>query len=119
MARCRASWARARLALVFTHLIENGLKFNRYHRPCVEVSHLEDGSYWRIDITDNGIGIDPSEHEKIFELFYRIHDPDQFPGSGTGLNIARRIIADHRGTIKVTPSPDGGTRLQSIWMARD
>ena len=101
---------RARIALVFKHLIENGLKFNRYIMPCVEVSARDDNLFWHIEVTDNGIGIPPSEQENVFDLFYRLHEPDQFSGSGTGLNIARRIIDDHRGEITIHEAPHGGTR---------
>ena len=79
--------------------------------PCVEVSARDDNLFWNIEETDNGIGIPPSEQENVFDLFYRLHEPDQFSGSGTGLNIARRIIDDHRGEITIHEAPHGGTRV--------
>ncbi len=100
---------RSRLLLVFEHLVDNGLKFNRHAVPTVELSCRDDGVHWSIDISDNGIGIDPKEHERIFELFQRLHPQEDFAGSGTGLNIARRIVADHRGHINVAPVDGGGT----------
>ena len=78
-----------------------------YAVPTVELAQTT--VYTGIEASDNGIGIDPSEHERIFGLFERLHSPDEFPGSGTGLNIARRIVADHRGRIEVSGTSGGGT----------
>jgi signal transduction histidine kinase len=100
---------RSRLLLVFEHLVDNGLKFNRHSVPTVELSCRDDGLHWMVDVSDNGIGIDSADHERIFELFQRLHPQDEFSGSGTGLNIARRIADDHRGRIEVTPVEGGGT----------
>ena len=109
---------RKRLTLVFEHLIENGLKFNQHAVPCVEVACHDLDFEYRIDFTDNGIGIPMQEHEKVFELFYRLNPPEDYAGSGTGLNIARRIIADHRGRIDVESIVGGGTRL-SVYLPKD
>ena len=109
---------RARLTLVFDHLAENGLKFNRHAVPCVEVSYGDDGLEHRIEFTDNGIGIPAADSERVFELFSRLNPQDEFPGSGTGLNIARRIVADHRGRISVEAIDSGGTRI-SVHLPKD
>jgi len=109
---------KARLTLVFDHLVENGLKFNQHTVPCVEFSVLDTGIEYRLDVTDNGIGIPPSEHENIFALFAKLHPNEVYPGSGTGLNIARRIVADHRGRIDVSSVDGGGTRF-SIFLPKD
>ena len=102
----------------FEHLIENGLKFNQHAVPCVEVSSHDLGFEYRIDFSDNGIGIPTSEHEKVFDLFYRLNPPEDYAGSGTGLNIARRIVADHRGRIQVESIAGGGTRV-SVHLPKD
>ena len=86
--------------------------------PTAELSCRDDGLHWRIEVSDNGIGIDPSDHERIFELFERVHSQDEFPGSGTGLNIARRIVADHRGRIEVAEMGGGGTTF-SVFLPKD
>ena len=109
---------KARLTLVFDHLVENGLKFNRHAVPCVEISVLDLGLEYRIDATDNGIGVPSEERENIFALFARLNEDGEFPGNGTGLNISRRIVADHRGRIEVEGSEGGGTRF-SVFLPKD
>jgi signal transduction histidine kinase len=78
--------------LVFGNLISNGLKFNHSPRPKVEVTVAEVGPFWEVSVRDNGIGIEPRYRDQIFELFFRLNPRDEFDGSGTGLNLARRII---------------------------
>ena len=102
---------RVRLNLLFTNLISNGLKFNRSPRPRVEVDWTDLGSYWEITVTDNGIGIEPRYHEHIFDLFFRLNSKDEFDGTGTGLNLARRIVEEHRGTINVESEAGKGSRF--------
>lgn len=92
---------RAQLVMLFDNLIVNGLKFNRSDPPTVSITCVDDVLDWRIEVTDNGIGIAPDNHQQIFELFSRLHRHHEFAGTGTGLNLARRIVEDHRGTISV------------------
>lgn len=99
---------RARLMLVFDNLIDNGLKFNRSAEPRVVVRCHDGMLTWRFDVTDNGIGIEPRFHDRIFELFARLNQQDEFAGNGTGLNLARRIVEEHRGQLAVGAHPDGG-----------
>ncbi len=100
---------RQRLLLVFVNLVTNGLKFNESRPPRVEVRYEDLGVYWEFKVIDNGIGIDPRYHQQIFELFGRLHHQGQFAGSGTGLNLARRIIEEHRGTLSVDSAPGTGS----------
>jgi signal transduction histidine kinase len=100
---------RQRLLLVFVNLITNGLKFNESRPPRVEIRYEDLGVYWEFKVIDNGIGIDPRYHQQIFELFSRLHHQGQFAGSGTGLNLARRIIEEHRGTLSVDSAPGRGS----------
>ena len=109
---------RARLTLLFQHLADNALKFNQHSVPCVEISCHNEGVEYRIDFVDNGIGVPDKDTERIFELFSRLNDEDEYEGSGTGLNIARRIVADHRGRIEVSSVQGGGTRF-SVYLPRD
>ena len=100
---------RARLLIVFEHLFDNGLKFNRSAEPRIDISFVDDILDWRIDVEDNGIGIEAQYREHVFELFTRLNQQDEFPGNGTGLNLARRIVASHRGRIEVGGTDAGGT----------
>jgi signal transduction histidine kinase len=74
------------------NLISNGLKFNHSPRPKVEVTVAEVGPFWEVSVRDNGIGIEPRYRDQIFELFFRLNPRDEFDGSGTGLNLARRSV---------------------------
>lgn len=102
---------RAQIAMLFDNLIVNGLKYNRAARPRVEVSVADDVLDWQITVRDNGIGIDPAAREAVFELFHRLHRQAEFPGTGTGLTLARRVVEDHRGTIRIDTNPEGGTDI--------
>ncbi len=108
---------RARLLIVFDHLFDNGLKFNRAQAPRIDVRFTDDMLDWRIDVDDNGIGIVPKYREHVFELFTRLNQQDEFPGNGTGLNLARRIVASHRGRIEISDGPGGVTRF-SIYLPK-
>lgn len=102
---------RVRLSLVFTNLISNGLKFNRSARPRVEITFEDLGTVFEFAVSDNGIGIDSRYHDHIFDLFSRLHAKDEYDGMGTGLNLARRIIEEHRGQINVESKPGLGSRF--------
>lgn len=102
---------RVRLNLLFTNLISNGLKFNRSPRPRVEVEWADLDNVWEFTVTDNGIGIDPRYHDHIFDLFFRLNSKDEFDGTGTGLNLCRRIVEEHRGTIGLESEGGKGCRF--------
>lgn len=102
---------RERLLLVFVNLMTNGLKFNQSAHPKITVTFEDLGVYWQFDVSDNGIGIDPRYHEQIFELFSRLNHIDEYAGTGTGLNLARRIVEEHRGTLTVDSEPGEGTHF--------
>lgn len=102
---------RLQLVMLFDNLIDNGLKFNRNVPAVVRVRCLDEGPDWRIEVEDNGIGIEARYHQQVFELFRRLNHQDDFPGAGTGLNLVRRIVEDHRGTITVQSAPDEGCRI--------
>jgi signal transduction histidine kinase len=102
---------RAQIGMLFDNLIANGLKFNQSAEPTVQVLVEDDLLDWRIIVRDNGIGIDPAHREEIFDLFRRLHRHSDYPGTGTGLTLARRVVEDHRGTITVEDAPDEGTQV--------
>ena len=100
---------RAQVVLLFDNLIDNGLKFNRSPNPLVEVSWADEGVFWRFEVTDNGIGIDAAQRDQVFELFTRLNAGTEFPGTGTGLNLARRIAVEQRGSLALRSTPGEGT----------
>jgi PAS domain S-box-containing protein len=98
------------LRQLFQNLIGNGIKFRRPEEPPrVEVTAERHGRTWRFRVSDNGIGIDPRHAERIFSVFKRLHGRDEYPGSGIGLSICKRIVERHHGRIAVEASPSGGS----------
>lgn len=96
-----------RLRQLFTNLISNALKYSKHDTPpIIDVSASEEDENIVIKIKDNGIGFEEQYREKIFGLFERLHTRDQFPGTGIGLSICKRIVELHNGTIKADSVPN-------------
>ena len=94
---------------VFQNLIANGIKFNDKKSPKIEISVKEDENGWIFSVGDNGIGIAPEYQAQIFEIFKRLHDRDEYPGTGIGLAICQKIIERHGGKICVESSKGNGS----------
>jgi PAS domain S-box-containing protein len=97
------------LRQLFQNLIGNGIKFRADDPPRVEVTAERQGNAWLFRVSDNGIGIDPRHVERIFSVFKRLHGRDEYPGSGIGLSICKRIVERHHGRISVERGPAGGS----------
>lgn len=89
------------LNLVLTNLIQNGIKYNKSEIPTIKIQYSQDSEYHAIRILDNGVGIEPEYHSKIFDLFYRLPFSDTTKGSGLGLAIVKSIMERLGGTIEV------------------
>jgi len=87
------------LGQVFQNLINNAIKFHSELPPRVEVSAEAKGGEWQFSVKDNGIGMEMENAERIFEMFQRLHDRQQYEGTGIGLAIAKRIVERHGGRI--------------------
>ncbi len=92
---------------VFAALLENALKFRSERTPEIHVSALSAGNSWVLSVRDNGIGIDPKDHRRIFEIFRRVHN-DRYPGAGVGLATAKNLLEKHGGAIWVDSEPGSG-----------
>jgi len=101
------------LRQVFQNLIANGIKFHRPNEaPRVHISASQKAGEWPFSVSDNGIGIEPQYQERIFALFQRLHTRADYPGTGIGLAICKKIIERHRGQICVESEPSRGTTFQ-------
>jgi len=89
------------LIRLFQNLIDNALKFHGTEVPRIQVSASKLGNKWMFSISDNGIGIDSEYKDRIFVIFQRLHGEDQYPGTGMGLAICKRIVERHGGQIWV------------------
>lgn len=98
------------LRLLLQNLISNAIKFRSKSRPpVIQIHAKENADSWNISISDNGIGIAAKHHEKIFQIFQRLHPQSQYEGTGIGLSQCRRIMELHSGTITVAAKPGTGT----------
>jgi signal transduction histidine kinase/CheY-like chemotaxis protein len=87
------------LTQLFQNLIHNALKFRGQREPVVNVSAQREGAAWKFCVRDNGIGVALEYSDKIFNLFERACSSDQFPGSGIGLAVCKKIVEQHGGRI--------------------
>jgi PAS domain S-box-containing protein len=113
---------------LFDNLLNNSIKFRkpdvqpvinirclRLSRRQKEQHYLDTANTWfKIDFTDNGIGFEPEFNERIFQIFQRLHGKTEYPGSGIGLAICKKIIDQHKGLIYATGESDNGATFTII-----
>ncbi|HEX5478647.1 MAG TPA: ATP-binding protein, partial [Dehalococcoidia bacterium] len=100
----------ARIEQIFGNLIANGIKFNRSEHPSIEVGvRGQGGETAAYFVRDNGIGIEPAYHERIFGIFQRLHRREEFEGTGAGLAIVKRAVESLGGTVEVESDGAAGT----------
>jgi light-regulated signal transduction histidine kinase (bacteriophytochrome) len=103
---------RAQLAHVFQNLVANAVKFREPERsPVLRIGAQRAGGVWQITVEDDGIGIAREHRERVFGVFARLHQDVQYPGTGIGLPLCRKILERHGGTIAVADRPGPGTTL--------
>ena len=96
------------LAQLFQNLIGNALKFRGAAPPKIHVDARREENVWHFSVRDNGIGIDSKHQDRIFLIFQRLHSRQQYPGTGIGLAICKRIVDRHGGRIWVESEPGQG-----------
>lgn len=97
------------MAQLFQNLISNALKFRADDKPVIQISAVKKNQYWVIGVKDNGIGIDEKYFSKLFNIFQRLHSIDEYPGSGVGLAICKKIVEYHKGKIWLESKQGNGS----------
>jgi PAS domain S-box-containing protein len=117
----------AQLVQLFQNLLSNALKFHGQAPPDIRISATEEAGKTLFLVADNGIGIDPQYAERIFLLFQRLHTTREYPGTGIGLAICKKIVELHGGRIWIESKPGEGTifyftipsKLKEQWTGTD
>jgi PAS domain S-box-containing protein len=91
------------------NLLSNALKYHSNEPPHIKITAEKDGAYWRFSIEDNGIGFDPEFKDKVFVIFKRLHNKHEYPGTGIGLSICKKIVEQYEGQIWVDSLPGKGS----------
>ena len=98
------------LTQLFQNLVGNALKFRRPEEPPrIHVAAAREDSAWRFSVRDNGLGIDPQFFDRIFIIFQRLHGREEYPGTGIGLAVCKKIVERHGGRIWVESEPGKGS----------
>lgn len=98
------------LQQIFQNLISNALKYQKKGvPPQITITCQETKKYWQFAFSDNGIGIPEQEADRVFVAFNRLHSKSEYPGTGIGLAICKKIVRKHKGKIWVESEPDKGS----------
>lgn len=97
------------LGQLLQNLIGNAIKFHGPALPTVHVGAQREDENWLFTVRDNGIGLDPQYADRIFVIFQRLHNKEEYPGTGIGLAICKKIVERHDGRIWVESQPGQGT----------
>jgi len=102
----------SQLGQLFQNLIDNALKFRAEAPPRIEIGAERRGDLWEFCVRDNGIGIDQRHAARIFQMFQRLHSSADYPGTGIGLAVCRKIVEHHGGRIWVDSEASQGTAFR-------
>ena len=101
---------KTQLRQVFQNLLSNAIKYHKENEPpVITISAKKMPTHWLFSIKDNGIGIDPVYFDRVFTIFQRLHNKDEYSGTGIGLAIVKKIVEGMEGEIWIESSPGKGT----------
>ena len=109
----------AQLRQCFQNLVTNALQYSGEGHPRVSISAARNGAEWTISVSDEGIGIDRADTERVFEVFQRLHSHEAYDGTGIGLALCRRVVERHGGEIWVDSEPGEGSTFSFTLLASE
>jgi light-regulated signal transduction histidine kinase (bacteriophytochrome) len=113
------SWRSSHAIQVFQNLIGNAVKYRRPEsRPQIDVAAERHAKSWQFSVSDNGIGVDPRHHERIFGIFRRLHPAHEYEGTGIGLAICQKVVERNGGRIWLESEPGRGSTFYFTCPAR-
>lgn len=99
---------RMQLIQVFQNLLGNAIKFRGTKAPLIQIQAIQKSNLWEFSVADNGIGLESKFGDRIFQVFQRLHTREEYPGTGIGLAICKKIVNQHGGEIWVNSIPGNG-----------
>lgn len=109
---------RGQMVQLLLNLIQNAVKFSPQDRPVVEVGAQREGDHVEVWVRDHGIGIQPQQQERIFQIFQRLHLREEYEGNGIGLAVCRKIVEQYGGRIWVESAPGQGSTFHATLPAK-
>ena len=94
---------------LFQNLVSNAIKYRGKNKPYIAIRAEENLNQWMFSVRDDGIGIDPRYSDTVFDMFARLHSKSEYPGTGMGLAICKKIVTSHGGNIWVESKPGEGS----------
>lgn len=102
---------KSQLVIIFNNLIANGIKYNESESPTILINYKERQNAHYFEVIDNGIGIESKYQKTVFEMFKRLHKKGEYPGTGIGLSIVKKLIKNHGGMISLESELGRGTKF--------
>lgn len=107
------------LRQVFQNLLDNAIEYSGEESPQVRVSAERAGDEWTVSVRDEGVGIDPADADRVFDVFQSLHTQEEAAGTGIGLALCERIVERHGGDVWVESDPGEGTTFSCTLPAAD
>jgi light-regulated signal transduction histidine kinase (bacteriophytochrome) len=102
---------KTQMVQLIQNLVANAIKFRNKDHPCIHVSSEQKNGTWVFSVSDNGIGIDSEYYDRIFAIFQRLHGKTEYPGTGIGLAVCKRIVERHGGRIWADSESGKGSKF--------
>ena len=101
------------MSQLFTNLIGNAVKYQPVgNKPIIRIEALDKNNFWEFSVSDNGIGIEKENYNRVFAIFQRVNSKEKYSGTGIGLSICQKIVNHHKGKIWIEPSLLGGSTFK-------